>query len=79
MDINLDKLKNYDIRNIDRASLVDILDVAVPDNVSQAERMKSFITQIKNPYCFKVGKWVVGVDFIDTKSSLEDKMKYIVR
>ena len=78
-DINLEKLKAYDIRTVDRASLVDISEVAVPDNTSQNERMKTFITQIKNPYCFKVGKWVVGVDFINTESSIEDKMKFIVR
>ena len=78
-DINLTKLKDYDIRTVDRASLVDISEVAVPDDVSQDERMKKFIAQVKNPYCFKVGKWVVGVDFINTESTLEDKMKYIVR
>ena len=73
------KLKDYDIRTVDRASLVDISEVAVPDDVSQNERMKKFIAQVKNPYCFKVGKWVVGVDFVRTESTLEDKMKYIVR
>ena len=78
-DINLAKLKKYDIRTVDRASLVDISEVAVPDDASQDERMKKFIAQVKNPYCFKVGKWVVGVDFINTESTLEDKMKYIVR
>ena len=78
-DINLTKLKSYDIRTVDRASLVDISEVAVPEAGSQNDRMKAFITQIKNPYCFKVGKWVVGVDFINTESSIEDKMKYIVR
>jgi hypothetical protein len=78
-DINLAKLKDYDIRTVDRASLVDISEVAVPDDLPQSERMKMLITQIKNPYCFKVGKWVVGVDFINTESTLEDKMQYIVR
>jgi hypothetical protein len=84
-DINSAKLKDYDIRTVDRASLVDISEVAegpppaVSDDISQDERMKGFITQIKNPYCFKVGKWVVGVDFINTESTLEDKMKFIVR
>ena len=78
-DISLTKLKNYDIRTVDRTALVDISEVAVPDNISQSERMKVFITQIKNPYCFRSGKWVVGVDFVNTESTLEDKMKYIVR
>ena len=76
---DITKLKNYDIRTVDRASLVDISEVAVPDDVPQGERMKSFFIQVKNPYCFLCGKWVVGVDFINTESTLEDKMKYIVR
>ena len=79
IDINLEKLKAYDIRTVNRVSLVDISEVAALEAGSQNERMKAFITQIKNPYCFKSGKWVVGVDFINTESTLEDKMKYIVR
>ena len=75
----LQNLKNYDIRTVDRASLVDISEVTVPNDASQDEQMKKFIAQVKNPYCFKVGKWVIGVDFINTASTLEDKMKYIVR
>ena len=78
-DINLAKLKNYDIRTACRASLVDISEVAVPDDASQDERMKKFIAQMKNPYCFKVGKWIVGVDFINTEITLENKMKFIAR
>ena len=75
---SLEKLKNVDIKTVDRNLLADISAIKIDDGSSQAERMKSLLSQIKNPYCFKVGKWVVGVDFINTANTLEDKIKYIV-
>ena len=35
--------------------LVDIRDVKLDSSLGQAERIQSFLQQIKNPYCFRVG------------------------
>ena len=42
-----------------RESLVDIRDVKLDSSMEQADRVRSFIQQVKNPYRFKVGD-VVG-------------------
>lgn len=34
---------------------MDIRDVEIDPEQPKEERIKSFIRQIKNPYCFKVG------------------------
>ena len=34
--------------------LVDIRDVKLDSSLGQAERIQSFLQQIKNPYCFRV-------------------------
>ena len=46
--------------------LVDIRDVKLDSSMGQAERVKSFLKQIKNPYCFRVGDVVVNVAYTGT-------------
>lgn len=43
------------------------------------ERIKDFIRQIKNPYCYKCGDVVVKVEFSDTDLTLEDCMEHYLR
>lgn len=54
------------------AALVDIRDVKLDSSLSQAERIKSFVQQIKNPYCFKVGNVVVNVTYAKGGVTLND-------
>lgn len=72
--INLEELKNVDIRTVDRDSLVDINDVKIDMNLPREERLIEFIRQIKNPYCYRCGKVVVKVSFADTEVTLEDRL-----
>lgn len=46
--IDLEKLKNVDVRTVDIDTLVDIRDVKLDRSLSKPERMKSFVEQIKN-------------------------------
>jgi len=55
------------------AALVDIRDVRINRELPQEERVKSFVEQIKNPYCFKVGPVVVNVSFSDSGATLNDR------
>ena len=52
--------------------LVDIRNVKIDRNLPSDERIRSFIEQIKNPYCFKVGDTVVKVSFADTPNTMTD-------
>ena len=45
--------------------LVDIRDVKLDSSLGQAERIQSFLQQIKNPYCFRVGDVVVNVAYTE--------------
>ena len=51
--------------------LVDIRNVKIDRTLPSDERVRSFIEQIKNPYCFKVGDTVVKVSFADTPGILK--------
>ncbi len=58
--------------------LVDIQDVSVDQSLPKEERIAEFIRQIKNPYCFRCGKFTVRAQFADNGVSLEDCLKQIL-
>ncbi len=58
--------------------LADIREVSVDPELPKEERIAEFLRQIKNPYCFKCGKFTVRVRFADNGVSLEDCLKQIL-
>jgi len=78
MSITLEQMKNVDIRTVDPATLIDIRNVQINENLSQEERKKDFIRQIKNPYCFLVGEVVVKLSFADNGQTLTDRLESLM-
>ena len=79
MHTSLKSMRDTDVRNIDPALLVDIRDVKVNTSLPREDRLLDYLSQIKNPYCFKHGKTVVKVSFADTEATLEDRLeKYLL-
>jgi len=68
----LQEMRDVDIRSVDVELLVDTKDVQINTSLPRDERMLDFLEQIKNPYCFKVGKVAVKVSFADTETTVED-------
>lgn len=64
---------------IDRDALVDIRDVNIDTSLPKEERMRDFIRQVKNPYLFRHGKYVVKISFADTDITLEQRLADYVR
>jgi len=76
---SLESLRDTDVRTIDPALLVDIQDVKVNTSLPREDRLLDYLSQIKNPYCFRHGKTVVKVSFADTDATLEDRLeKYLL-
>lgn len=59
--------------------LVDIRQVRVDRSLPKQERIASFIRQIKNPYLFRCGEFVVQVCFANNGATLEDRLHGILR
>ena len=55
-----------------RESLVDIRDVKLDSSMEQADRVRSFIQQVKNPYRSKVGDVVVNVAYTNGGATLNE-------
>lgn len=71
----VEEWKKVDIREVDIDTLVDIRDVNIDMDWPREKRIEEFIRQIKNPYCFKVGKIAVKVEFSDGDATFEDRVK----
>ena len=67
------------IPNPDRETLVDIRDVTVDKSLPKEERITSFVRQIKNPYRFRCGDFIVNTSFAADGPTIEDCLRGIIR
>lgn len=67
----LEKMKNVDVRTVDKSTLVDIETVEIDTTLPEQERRKQFLEQVKNPYCYMSHGIVVKVSFAG-KDTLSD-------
>ena len=70
---------NKPIQPEDRDDLVDIRDVSVNKDLPKEERIAAFVKQIKNPYRFRCGDFVINACFASGGASIEDCLKGILR
>ena len=77
--MSIEEMKNVDVRTVDRDSLVDINEIEIDDSLPPKERAAEFLRQIKNPYCFRVGKVVVKNVYSDDGVSLQERFEQFAR
>lgn len=58
--------------------LVDIRDVCVDKDLPKQERINEFVRQIKDPYHFRCGKFVVTARFAEDGPTLEECLQRII-
>ena len=74
----MDGGENFDVRKADRAALCDIRNVVIDTTLPCKERIKRYIDQIGNPYCYVDDGVVVAIGYADTQVSLQDRLKSYV-
>ena len=74
-DLDLEAMRNVDIRQVDPDTLVDIRNTKIDTSLPLHERALDFIRQIRNPYCFKCGKTLVKIKFSNTEVTMEERME----
>ena len=63
------------IRVVDRSKLHNLDQVKIDTSLPCEQRIKKFIEQIGNPYCYLDGDVVVSLGFSDTGVCLKDQLK----
>ena len=71
----LEEMAQVDVKTVDPADLKDIRDVKIDMDLPKEERIRQFIEQIGNPYCYKCGKMIIKLRFNPDGKTLEEKMK----
>ena len=70
----LKEMEDVNLHLVQKESLVDIKDVKVDTSLSRTERLREFVKQVGNPYCFLCEGVIVKMCFADTEETLEDKL-----
>ena len=72
-------LKRVDIRSVDKSSLVDLNSVLIDESKPVQERVLSFLQQIQNPYCFRIGDVAVKVNYKSDGPSFQQNFEDLLR
>lgn len=77
--MTLEEMRSIDVRTVDRDSLVDVTQIHVDEDLPREERLKEFVRQVKNPYCFRVGDVVVKNVYSNDGVSLRERFEQFAR
>ena len=77
--IGIEAMKTVDPKNVDRSALVQRSSVRLNPDAPREDRLRDFIRQIKNPYCYLDGKTVVKITFSNTDTTMEDCLEHYLR
>ena len=72
--VDFEALRQVDVRTVDPDTLVDIKELDIDKTLPREQRMAEFVRQVKNPYCFKVGKVAVSVGYSGDGVTFEQRM-----
>ena len=70
--LQLLQMKDENITQLDRASLVDLYCVSINSSLPTAEKVQNYFEQIANPYCFLCGETPVRVRFVAENRTLKE-------
>lgn len=77
--MGIDTMKSVDPKTVDRSTLVQRSSVRLDPTAPREDRLRDFIQQIKNPYCYLDGKTVVKISFANTDTTMEDCLEHYLR
>lgn len=77
--MSVEAMKSVNPKTVDRSNLVQRSSVRLDPAAPREERLRDFIQQIKNPYCYLDGKTVVKISFSKTDITMEDCLEHYLR
>jgi hypothetical protein len=77
--MSVEAMKSVNPKTVDRSKLIQRSSVRLDPAAPREERLRDFIQQIKNPYCYLDGKTVVKISFSSTDTTMEDCLEHYLR
>lgn len=75
---DIQSMKSVDIKSVDKNTLVDLNTVQIDTSKPVQERIHSFLQQIQNPYCFRIGDVAVKVNYSPGGPSFQQNFEDIL-
>ena len=77
--MSVEAMKSVNPKTVDRNKLIQRSSVRLDPAAPREERLRDFIQQVKNPYCYLDGKTVVKISFSSTDTTMEDCLEHYLR
>ncbi len=76
--MTFDEMKEVDVRTVNAKDLADVTKIRINPELTEEERRKKFLKEVKNPYCFLVGDVIVKSVFEKSGCSLNERFEQLV-
>lgn len=67
------------LTELEKSELVDIRTVHVDQDLPKKERIREYVRQIRNPYRFKCGDFIVTASFATDGVTIEERLRGLIR
>jgi len=67
------------VSDFEREALVDIRSVSVRKDLPKNERVAEYVRQIRNPYRFKCGRFIVNASFASDGVTIDERLRGVIR
>lgn len=70
----LNKMKNIDVKQIDREKLVDIRTIQIDEEKPVEARIEDYIKAVHNPFLVKIGDYIVKFTYQDSGEEIDERI-----
>ncbi len=76
--MTVEEMKQVDIRTVKAEELADITKISLEDCRTKEEKIKSFLEQVGNPYCYRVGDIIVKTRYSENGGSFHERFEQLI-
>ena len=76
--MTVEEMKQVDIRTVQAEELADITKIHLDACQTKEEKIKSFLEQVGNPYCYRVGDVIVKTRYSENGVSFHKRFEQLI-
>ncbi len=76
--MTVEEMKQVDIRTVKAEELVDITEISLEGCRTKEEKIRSFLEQVGNPYCYRVGNVIVKTRYSENGGSFHERFHQLI-
>ena len=78
-ELSIEEMRSVDVRTVQADQLADRRGIVIDQKLPRKERLRQYIQQVRNPYCYVDDGVIVKVSFSNTKETIEDRLEAYIR